>query len=746
MKIQTLIDLTIDRAKKENAEHVLPEHLAYELLLIPEIQTALISFGLKDIEKALKELESYTRKISSHSSVDPVSSNVFEIIIKRSIAQALLESKKAPTDTDVLYSLLRESDIAAVRILKKQGLNIETLLSFHQGSQAATVPETSSLYDKSKTLRTTKEAAAKAAITKNLDTFTENFIQIAKQGTFMPCIGREKEIEKIIHTLTRKTKNSTILVGPAGVGKTTIVEGLAQRILDGNVPDALKNLKIYSLDVNNLIAGAKHHGSFEERIKNVIDEIQLVGNAVLFIDEMQTIMGVGGSGNLDLATILKTAISRGRIKLIGCVTEEDYRKYIDKDRAVTRRFFRIDVAEPTIEESKQILKGLIPSLEKHYNVKISDAAANTAVELSAKFIFDKFLPDKAIDLLDSAVAKTKINYTGKKMLVISDANVAKEITNFTKIPEVILSENEKTRLIHLRERLAEKIFGQETAIDKITKAIYVSKSGLRSSDKTIANMLFQGPTACGKTELAKELAKNMGIDLVRFDLSAYQDKFTLSALIGSPPGYVGYGDGKAGEGLLVTAIEKNPACVLLLDEVEKAHPDVLNILLSVMDYGHLTSASGRSVNCKNIILIMTSNIGAASEEKQRIGFGVGGGDDNSDKFEEAYKNFFRPEFRSRLDAVVKFNKLGYPQMELVVKKFFAELAATVKKSDITISLSDNALKYLTEKSYSNKSGARIVGTIIDQEIKTPLAEILIHAEKPKSKYVVDYDGKSITVL
>ena len=750
LKIQTLIDLTVDRAKKENAEHVLAEHLACELLLIPEIQTALISFGLKDIEKALYELENYTRKSAGHFSSDPVSSNVFEIIIKRSIAQALLESKKTPTDTDVLYSLLRESDSTAVKILKKQGLNVDTLLSFHQGSQVATVPkekakDSSSLYDKSKNLRTSKEAESKAAPTKNLETFTENFVQAAKTGSFMPCIGRELEIDKIIHTLTRKTKNSIILVGPPGVGKTTIVEGLAQRIVDGQVPDVLKDLKIYYLDVNNIIAGAKHHGSFEERIKNIIDEMQMVGNAVLFIDEMQTIMGVGGSGNLDLATILKTAISRGRIKLIGCVTEEDYRKHLDKDRAVTRRFFRIDVPEPSEDEAKKILKGLVPSLEKHYNLKINDTAVNTAVELSAKFIFDKYLPDKALDLLDSAIAKTKINYKGKKALIISDEHVAKEITNFTKIPEVILSENEKTRLVNLRERLAEKIFGQEAAIDKVVKAIYVSKSGLRTNDKTVANLLFQGPTASGKTQLAKEIATNMGLELVRFDLSAYQDKFTLSALIGSPPGYVGYGDGKAGEGLLVTAIERNPSCVLLLDEVEKAHPDILNILLQVMDYGVLASASGRTVNCKNIILVMTSNIGAEVEEKNRIGFNPSA-EDNSDKFGEELKKFFRPEFRSRLDAVVKFNKLGHAQIELVVKKFFAELAATMKKNEITITLSDKALQYLTDKSYRSASGARIVETLIAEEIKTKLAEILIHTIKPKSKYLVDFDGTSIIIL
>jgi ATP-dependent Clp protease ATP-binding subunit ClpA len=617
-------------------------------------------------------------------------------------------------------------------------LNIHALLDFHEGSTSLTIP----VKDKKEKI---EPDPRQSAATKNLSAFTENYNDAAENNTFMPCIGRDKEIEKIIHTLTRKTKNSVMLVGASGVGKSTIVEGFAKRVVDGKVPDVLKDLKIFSLDVNSVVAGAKHHGSFEERIKNIIDEIQTVGNALLFIDEMQTIIGIGGSGNLDLATILKTAVSRGRVKIIGCVTDDDYRKYIDKDRALTRRFFRVDVLEPSVDECKEIVRGIVPTLEKHYNVKVADAAISTAVELSMKFIFDKSLPDKAIDLLDSAIAKTKLGYTGKKSLVISDAHVAKEITNFTKIPEVILSENEKTRLKNLRQRLSERIFGQDEAIDKIVKAIYVSKSGLRTNDKTIANLMLQGPTATGKTETAKELAKNLGVEFVRFDLSAYQDKFTLSALIGSPPGYVGYGDGRAGDGLLIVALEKNPSCVLLLDEVEKAHPDVLNILLQLMDYGMVTSSSGKQVNCQNVILIMTSNIGSEIEEKQRIGFGVSGGD-NQDKFDAEFKKFFRPEFRSRLDAVVKFNKLGRAQIEKVVLKFFDELATTMKKSDIELDLSASALNYLTDSSVKHHSGARVVSVIIAEEIKTKLAEILIHTDKPNKQYTVDYVNNSIIIV
>lgn len=749
MKIQTLIDLTIDRARKENAEHVLPEHLAYELLLIPEIQASLISFGLKDIEKALYDLENHTRKSAGSFSSNPTPSNMFEIIIKRAIAQALLESKKTPSSVDVFYSLLKESDITAVKLLKKQGLNVDAMISFHQGSISATSPvkdkskisNTSGSFEKTK-INPTKDGE-KVLITKNLDSYTENYINSAKTGLFMPCIGREKEIEQITHTLMRKTKNSILLVGAAGVGKSTIVEGFAKRIVDGNVPDDLKQLKVFSLDVNNIIAGAKHHGSFEERIKNIIDELQLVGNSVLFIDELQTIIGAGGSGNLDLATILKTAVSRGKVKIIGCVTEEDYRKYVDKDRALTRRFFKVDVNEPSAEECKEILKGVVPVLEKYYDVKISGAAIDMAVDLSIRYIFDRNLPDKAIDLIDSATARAKLNYKGKKQLTIFDTNIAEEVSKFVKVSDLVLSENEKTRLINLKTRLEEKIFGQENAVDKLVNTIYVSKSGLRSSEKTIANLLFQGPTACGKTEMARELARNLGLELVRFDLSTYQDKFTLSALIGSPPGYIGYSDGRAGDGLLINAIEKNPNCVLLLDEIEKAHPDVLNILLQVMDYGMLTSSAGKTVNFRNVILIMTSNIGAELEEKNRIGFG---NIDNSDKFEENFKQFFRPEFRSRLDAVVKFNKLGYSQMEKIVVKVFAELAATMKKSNISVSLSPNALKYLTDKCYNATQGARIVSSLIDDEIKTKLSKILIHEEKPNDTYLIDcVDGLLIVI-
>jgi ATP-dependent Clp protease ATP-binding subunit ClpA len=490
-----------------------------------------------------------------------------------------------------------------------------------------------------------------------------------------------------------------------------------------------------------LIAGTKHHGTFEERIKNIFDELKNIPDAILFIDDIHNIMNFNG-GNLDLAAIIKDAITNDNLRVIGTVADEDYRKYLDKDRNFLRRFNNIHISETSDEETIQILNGLKSSLEQFYDYKITEDAIKAAVKLSKKYMGNKYFPDKAIDLIDSTLSTAKLNNKFKDYTITKN-DVLFEVSNFTKISESVLDESEKNKLSNLHERLEKKIFGQSEAISKIVDCILISKTGLRAENKTVANLLFRGMSGVGKTEISKELAKNLGVDLLRFDLSAYQEKFSLSVLIGSPPGYLGYSDGRAGDGLLVTAIEKSPNGVILLDEVEKAHPEVLNIMLQMMDYGILTSAGGKSVSCRNNIIIMTSNIGSEFEMKQRIGFG---NIDNSDKCEELISSFFKPEFRSRLDAIINFNKLSEKQLQSVVVKVFNETIELLNKKGIEATLTPSIQKYITSKSYFSNFGARNVETLIDSEIKPKIAEILLTLDDNiRAKLNIDYVNGEVKV-
>lgn len=732
MNIRTLLEESVTLAKNTNSAHVLPEHIIYEMLKYSEITTQLKKFGIRSTSAVKKDLELFIRTAPIKKTLSndlPELSYDVEYIFRQALTQSLISGKRTASNLDVLLSVIR-MDCSAFKILKRAGLNDTDMLEhFYKGSR---------------NVHKETEEEKVFSPSKKLDKFTKHYNHLALSGKFMPCIGREKEIENICHTLLRKTKNSILLVGDPGVGKSAIVEGLAQKIVQKkNIPEELFNAQIYSLDINSLIAGANQHGSFEDRIKGIIEELEKIPNAILYIDEIQNIIGTGGGSNFDIAAVVKNAMSSDNLKVIGTVSTEDFRKYIDKDRNLLRRFNKIDIEEASKEETLTILHGIKPVLEKFYNCTVSDVALEAAVDLSSKYLFDKAFPDKAIDLLDSSLATAKM--TGKNPnYVILKNDILREVSKFTKISESEINESEKSKLINLKSRLESKIFGQSGAVERLVDAIYISKTGLRSENKTVANILFRGPTATGKTELAKELAKSLGIDLVRFDLSAYQEKFSLSMLIGSPPGYLGYSDGRAGDGLLVNAVEKSPNGIILLDEVEKAHPDVLNILLQIMDYGILTSSSGKVVNCRNNIIIMTSNIGAEAEERQRIGFGS---IDNSDKFEEAFKSFFRPEFRSRLDAVIKFNKLGSIELERIVLKIFDETASLLHKQGISLVMTDNTLKYLAKKAEFANCGARIVNNLIDAEIKPKLASLMIFAEEnSKLTFTVECIDDSIQIL
>ena len=553
-----------------------------------------------------------------------------------------------------------------------------------------------------------------------LERFATELTALATAGKLEPVIGREAEIERTIQVLSRRLKNNPIHVGDAGVGKTAITEGLAQRIAAGNVPPKLKGYTIWSLDMGALLAGTKFRGDFEERVKKVIDVLLKKEKAILFIDEIHTIIGAGAvtGSTLDASNLLKPALTSGNLRCIGSTTYEEYNKIFEKDRALSRRFQKIDIVEPTIQETVEILKGLRPKYEKYHNVRYSDETLEITVKLAAQFITERKLPDKAIDVIDEAGAMARIRADKEKdetdttMVDISPHDIEVVIAKIARIPERTVSSSEKDKLATLEDSLKEEVFGQDQAIEAVVKAVKRSRAGFRATDKPIANFLFVGPTGVGKTELARQLSKHLGITLHRFDMSEYQEKHTVSRLIGSPPGYVGYEEG----GLLTDAIRKTPNSVVLLDEIEKAHSDIYNILLQIMDYATLTDNQGRKADFRNVILIMTSNAGARDIGKPLIGFGDQ--QVSSSALDDAVERAFSPEFRNRLDAVVHFNNLPMEIIERIVKKAIDEFAMQLAEKNVTLRVEDDVIRYLAIKGYSREFGARNISRLVEDQIKT----------------------------
>ncbi|NLH88817.1 MAG: ATP-dependent Clp protease ATP-binding subunit ClpA, partial [Treponema sp.] len=553
-----------------------------------------------------------------------------------------------------------------------------------------------------------------------LERFATELTALATAGKLEPVIGREAEIERTIQVLSRRLKNNPIHVGDAGVGKTAITEGLAQRIAAGNVPPKLKGYTIWSLDMGALLAGTKFRGDFEERVKKVIDVLLKKEKAILFIDEIHTIIGAGAvtGSTLDASNLLKPALTSGNLRCIGSTTYEEYNKIFEKDRALSRRFQKIDIVEPTIQETVEILKGLRPKYEKYHNVRYSDETLEITVKLAAQFITERKLPDKAIDVIDEAGAMARIRADKEKdetdttMVDISPHDIEVVIAKIARIPERTVSSSEKDKLATLEDSLKEEVFGQDQAIEAVVKAVKRSRAGFRAPDKPIANFLFVGPTGVGKTELARQLSKHLGITLHRFDMSEYQEKHTVSRLIGSPPGYVGYEEG----GLLTDAIRKTPNSVVLLDEIEKAHSDIYNILLQIMDYATLTDNQGRKADFRNVILIMTSNAGARDIGKPLIGFGDQ--QVSSSALDDAVERAFSPEFRNRLDAVVHFNNLPMEIIERIVKKAIDEFAMQLAEKNVTLRVEDDVIRYLAIKGYSREFGARNISRLVEDQIKT----------------------------
>ena len=653
---------------------------------------------------------------------DPAPTSGFQRVVQRAILHVQSSGKDVVTGANVLVALFSERESYAVYFLQQQDMSRLDAVSYisHGIGKGGQTVEPRNARGNEEPQEEKQDNSAKQKKDSALDQFTVNLNARAMAGKIDPLIGRGPEVDRTIQILCRRSKNNPLYVGDPGVGKTAIAEGLARKIVEGDVPEVLEKAVIYSLDMGALLAGTRYRGDFEERLKQVVSELEKMPHAVLFIDEIHTVIGAGATsgGAMDASNLLKPALSGGTIRCIGSTTYKEFRNHFEKDRALLRRFQKIDVNEPTIEDTIKILKGLRSAFEDHHKVKYTPEAIKTAVELSARYINDRKLPDKAIDVIDEVGAMQMLVPPNKRRKIITAREIESVIATMARIPAKSVSKDDKKVLEHLDRDLKRVVFGQNAAIEVLSSAIKLSRAGLRDPDKPIGNYLFSGPTGVGKTEVARQLASIMGIPLQRFDMSEYMERHSVSRLIGAPPGYVGYDQG----GLLTDAIDQQPHCVLLLDEIEKAHPDLFNILLQVMDNGKLTDHHGKTVDFRNVVLIMTTNAGAADMAREGIGFGDVSQEDASD---EAVKKMFTPEFRNRLDAVVPFAYLGSEVVARVVDKFILQLELQLAEQNVHIRLDQEARDWLCERGYDRLYGARPMARLIQEKIKQPLAEELL---------------------
>ncbi|HEY1392427.1 MAG TPA: ATP-dependent Clp protease ATP-binding subunit ClpA, partial [Methylibium sp.] len=683
-----------------------------------------------------------TPQVAGTDDVDTQPTLGFQRVIQRAImhVQSTGSGKKEVTGANVLVAIFGEKDSHAVYYLHQQGVTRLDVVNFiAHGIKKSEPPEPAKSNDGAGSEGEKEEGEAKGS---PLEQFTQNLNQLAKDGKIDPLIGRELEVERVIQVLCRRRKNNPLLVGEAGVGKTAIAEGLAWRITQGEVPEVLADATVYALDMGALLAGTKYRGDFEQRLKGVLKQLKEQPGAVLFIDEIHTLIGAGAAsgGTLDASNLLKPALSTGALKCIGATTFSEYRGIFEKDAALSRRFQKIDVVEPSVEQTVEILKGLKSRFEEHHSVKYAVTALQAAAELSAKFINDRHLPDKAIDVIDEAGAAQRILPKNKQKKTITRTEVEEIVAKIARIPPASVSNDDRSKLKNLDRDLKSVVFGQDVAIDALAAAIKMARSGLGKPDKPIGSFLFSGPTGVGKTEVAKQLAYILGIELIRFDMSEYMERHTVSRLIGAPPGYVGFDQG----GLLTEAITKKPHAVLLLDEIEKAHPDVFNVLLQVMDHGTLTDNNGRKADFRNVIIIMTTNAGAETMNKATIGFTTAReqGDEMAD-----IKRLFAPEFRNRLDAIVSFRSLDEEIILRVVDKFLLQLESQLAEKKVEVTFTDALRKHLAKKGFDPLMGARPMQRLIQDTIRRALAdELLFGRLVDGGRLTVDIDDKEQPVL
>ncbi|MDC0375927.1 MAG: ATP-dependent Clp protease ATP-binding subunit ClpA [Pelagibacteraceae bacterium] len=708
-------------ATEKKHQYVTLEHLLLALVDEEDAQNVMKACSV-DTDLLKENLEYYIDNeldniINSEKNSDPQPTSGFQRVIQRSIVHVQSSGKSEVTGANILVSLFAERESHATYFLQEQEVTRYDVVNFisHGITKIDNFSYTDNLTDNAKTTSPNK--------TSPLDAYCVNLIKKAEKNKIDTLIGRISEIERMTQVLCRRTKNNPLLVGDPGVGKTAIVEGLANKIYRNEVPDVLKGNVIYSLDMGVLIAGTRYRGDFEERLKSIINEIEKNSKYILFIDEIHTLVGTGAtSGNsMDAANMLKPALQSGQIRCIGSTTFSEYRQFFEKDRALQRRFQKIDILEPSVEETYKIMFGLRSKYEDFHKVKYSDEAIRASVDLSYKYIGNKRLPDKSIDIIDELGSSESLKTADQKKDILLEEDVEKIVSKMTKIPEKNITLNDRNYLKDIDKNLKRLIYGQDHAIEALANSIKLSRSGLRDTNKTIGNYLFSGPTGVGKTELAKQLAKILGVELLRFDMSEYSERHTISKLIGAPPGYVGFDQG----GQLSESVEKNPHAVLLIDEIEKAHPDIYNILLQIMDYGTLTDQNGKKIDFRNIILILTTNAGATDLEKNQMGFDKK--ESNENDF-ETIKKVFTPEFRNRLDSLIRFNNLDKKIIKLIVSKFIMELETQLNARDITIEISDKATDLICELGYDKIMGARPISRVIDEKIKKPLANEIIHGK------------------
>lgn len=730
--LETIFESAVSLATEHSHEYITLEHFLYSMIKNQSFNELLTKFGA-DIESLTHNLEKYIQddlqEIINPDIERPKKTITVDRVLNRAFSHVLIDGRNVIEPIDCFISIFSEKKSYANYFIKKANIDRDKFLSYVEKE----LPKDDTDED------TESDIRVNAQNEKILNQYCVNLTARAKAKKIDPVIGREKEIEEVSLALARKNKSNVMLIGDPGVGKSAIVEGMARKIIEGNVPNFIKDHQLYSLDISAMLAGSKYRGDFEERLKSVVEIIEKRKNIILFIDEAHMMSGAGAAngGTNDMANMLKPALGKGTIKVIAATTWEEYRKHFEKDRALMRRFQRVVVDEPTAETAIDILKGVKKYYERHHKVKITNRAIKDAVNYSIKYISDKKLPDKALDLIDCAAARFRLR--DEENGIVDHDEIVFEVAKIANIPLEQISSKENTNLENLEKNLRDKIFGQDDAITALLDKVFIAQAGLKSFNKPVGNFLFVGPTGVGKTEAAKQLADGLGVKLVRFDMSEFQEKHSVAKFIGAPPGYIGFDDNA---GQLITRLQENPNCVLLLDEVEKAHPDVLLVLLQLMDNGFITGSNGKRADGRNAIIIMTSNLGAGDAEKNSIGFSAL---EKSGDFSDAVNAFFAPEFRNRLDGVIRFGKLSKENIVKIVNKFIADLNLLVKEKNIYIKLSEPVVDYIIDKGYNSKMGARPLQRTIDNLIKLPLSKEILFGKLTNGGIVeVNLEDNSIT--
>ncbi|MES2823167.1 MAG: ATP-dependent Clp protease ATP-binding subunit ClpA [Pseudomonadota bacterium] len=737
--LEVTLNLAFKGARSKRHEFMTVEHLLLALIDNDSAATVLRSCGadLVNLRKELIEFVDSTTPLIPENDSDRETQPTlgFQRVLQRAVFHVQSSGKQEVTGANVLVAIFSEQESQAVYYLKQQSIaRIDIVNYITHGIHKVSGHSDHTHDHQSHESHDEESASGEPSSSNPLENYASNLNEMAMQGRIDPLVGRAEEVERVCQILSRRRKNNPLLVGESGVGKTAIAEGLAKRIVDGDVPEILLGSVVYSLDLGALLAGTKYRGDFEKRFKGLLHELKKQKNSILFVDEIHTIIGAGAAsgGVMDASNLLKPLLSSGEIRCMGSTTYQEYRGIFDKDRALSRRFQKVDVNEPSVEETYQILKGLKSRFEKHHNLRYTDAALRAAAELADRYINDRFLPDKAIDVIDEAGAYQQLQAPSKRKKTIGVADVENVVAKIARIPPKSVSSSDKEQLRKLDQNLKMTVFGQNEAIDTLATAIKLSRAGLNSGEKPIGSFLFSGPTGVGKTEVCRQLAKCMGMDLIRFDMSEYMERHTVSRLIGAPPGYVGFDQG----GLLTDAITKQPHCVLLLDEIEKAHPEVFNLLLQVMDHGTLTDNNGRKADFRHVILIMTTNAGADVMSRASIGFTH---QDHTTDGMEAIKKMFTPEFRNRLDSIVQFGALTLDVIKTVVDKFLMELQTQLDTKHVTLEITDDAREWLAIHGYDVKMGARPMARLIQEKLKKPLAEEILFGALSHGGGVVEVD-------